>query len=109
MLHIAYPLRPFFISSIQLRYDYIWTPVLGRKVGDANELDLFDGEVIVQVRDWNDTEILDQYYSCPKSFLLVCLQSSKTKHPHQWELFSCTENPANKLPEMCSLLSKLFF
>ncbi|XP_072250808.1 zymogen granule membrane protein 16-like [Leuresthes tenuis] len=38
-----------YIIGIQLRYDYSWTPVLGRKIGDANELDLFDGEVIVQI------------------------------------------------------------
>ncbi|KAM4530476.1 zymogen granule membrane protein 16-like [Odontesthes bonariensis] len=38
-----------YITGIQLRYEYTWTPVLGRKVGNANELDLFDGEFIFQI------------------------------------------------------------
>ncbi|CAG6015919.1 unnamed protein product [Menidia menidia] len=38
-----------YITGLQLRYDYSWTPVLGRKVGHSNELDLFEGEVIIQI------------------------------------------------------------
>ncbi|XP_069549219.1 zymogen granule membrane protein 16-like [Brachyistius frenatus] len=38
-----------YIVGIQLRYDYIWSPMVGRAVGNSHELELFDGEVIVQI------------------------------------------------------------
>ncbi|XP_071326187.1 zymogen granule membrane protein 16-like [Trachinotus anak] len=38
-----------YITGIQLRYDYIWSKRLGRVVGNAHELNLFDGESIVQI------------------------------------------------------------
>ncbi|KAM7420346.1 hypothetical protein PAMA_014862 [Pampus argenteus] len=38
-----------YITGIQLRYDYIWSEVLGRSVGTTNEIVLFDEEAIVQV------------------------------------------------------------
>lgn len=46
-----------FSCRIQLRYDYIWSSRVGHSVGTANELALFDDEVIVQVRDFIDAEI----------------------------------------------------
>ncbi|XP_040901212.1 zymogen granule membrane protein 16-like [Toxotes jaculatrix] len=38
-----------YITGIQLRYDYIWSQRLGRTFGSTHELELFDGETIVQV------------------------------------------------------------
>ncbi|XP_068996225.1 zymogen granule membrane protein 16-like [Embiotoca jacksoni] len=38
-----------YIVGIQLRYDYIWSHILGRAVGNSQELELFDGEAIVQI------------------------------------------------------------
>ncbi|KAM4633434.1 zymogen granule membrane protein 16-like [Polymixia lowei] len=38
-----------YINGIQLRYTYIWAPVLGRTAGNKQELNLFDGEAFVQV------------------------------------------------------------
>ncbi|XP_067458308.1 zymogen granule membrane protein 16-like [Thunnus thynnus] len=38
-----------YIAGIQLRYDYIWSSRVGHSVGTANELALFDDEVIVQI------------------------------------------------------------
>ncbi|XP_019946805.2 zymogen granule membrane protein 16 [Paralichthys olivaceus] len=38
-----------YITGIQLRYDYIWSKVLGRVYGTVNEMPLFDGEAIVQL------------------------------------------------------------
>ncbi|XP_058503793.1 uncharacterized protein LOC131471310 [Solea solea] len=38
-----------YITGIQVRYDYIWSRVFGRVYSTAHELNLFDGEVIVQV------------------------------------------------------------
>ncbi|XP_027141808.1 zymogen granule membrane protein 16 [Larimichthys crocea] len=38
-----------YITGIQLRYENIWTPRAGRYYGGTHELNLFDGEVIVQI------------------------------------------------------------
>ncbi|KAG7476264.1 hypothetical protein JOB18_050040 [Solea senegalensis] len=38
-----------YITGIQVRYDYIWSRVFGRVYSTVHELNLFDGEVIVQV------------------------------------------------------------
>uniref|UniRef100_A0A665TM55 Jacalin-type lectin domain-containing protein n=2 Tax=Echeneis naucrates TaxID=173247 RepID=A0A665TM55_ECHNA len=38
-----------YITGIQLQYDFIWSKRVGREVGNAHELILFDGEAIIQV------------------------------------------------------------
>ncbi|XP_023266213.1 zymogen granule membrane protein 16-like [Seriola lalandi dorsalis] len=38
-----------YITGIQLRYEFIWSKKIGRAVGNPQELNLFDGEVIVQI------------------------------------------------------------
>ncbi|KAJ8409863.1 hypothetical protein AAFF_G00219220 [Aldrovandia affinis] len=38
-----------YIRGIQLRYDYIWAPVVGNNQGTEKEIMLFDGEAIVQI------------------------------------------------------------
>ncbi|XP_063055830.1 zymogen granule membrane protein 16-like isoform X2 [Engraulis encrasicolus] len=38
-----------YITGFQLRYNFAWTPVYGRKYATENEMELFEGETIVQV------------------------------------------------------------
>lgn len=38
--------------SLQLRYDSIWSALVGRERGTVQEIELFEGEFIVQVRDF---------------------------------------------------------
>ncbi|KAM9851850.1 zymogen granule membrane protein 16-like [Aulostomus maculatus] len=38
-----------YITGIQLRYNYIWSERIGREVNEPTEIELFDGETIVQV------------------------------------------------------------
>ncbi|XP_015246365.1 PREDICTED: zymogen granule membrane protein 16-like [Cyprinodon variegatus] len=38
-----------FIRGIQFRYGYIWSPVAGHVSGEAKEIELFEGEAIVQI------------------------------------------------------------
>ncbi|KAM9851513.1 zymogen granule membrane protein 16-like isoform 1-T2 [Aulostomus maculatus] len=38
-----------YITGIQLRYNYIWSARVGREVNEPTEIELFDGETIVQV------------------------------------------------------------
>ncbi|CAJ1083205.1 hypothetical protein INR49_027424%2C partial [Xyrichtys novacula] len=38
-----------YINGIQFRYDYIWSPVVGRQSGDLQELELHEGETIIQI------------------------------------------------------------
>ncbi|XP_071771470.1 zymogen granule membrane protein 16-like [Centroberyx gerrardi] len=38
-----------FIRGIQFRYDYSWSPVVGQKYGLPTEIELFEGEAIVQI------------------------------------------------------------
>nr|ACQ58296.1 Zymogen granule membrane protein 16 precursor [Anoplopoma fimbria] len=38
-----------YITGIQMRYGGIWSEIFGRAVGIAQELNLFDGESIIQV------------------------------------------------------------
>ncbi|XP_008290604.1 zymogen granule membrane protein 16 [Stegastes partitus] len=38
-----------FIFGLQLRFGAIWSQLIGRKVGDFCEMELFEGEAIVQV------------------------------------------------------------
>ncbi|XP_061574236.1 prostatic spermine-binding protein-like [Cololabis saira] len=38
-----------YIKGIQLRHEYTWDIVLGHKLGEPQELELFDGEVITQI------------------------------------------------------------
>ncbi|KAI3360795.1 hypothetical protein L3Q82_013028 [Scortum barcoo] len=38
-----------YITGIQLRYDSIWSAKVGREHGTAQELNLFDEEVIIQI------------------------------------------------------------
>ncbi|XP_023998505.1 zymogen granule membrane protein 16-like isoform X2 [Salvelinus sp. IW2-2015] len=38
-----------YINGFQLRYDYTWSSVFGREVGEKQEMELLDDEAIVQV------------------------------------------------------------
>ncbi|KAM9852568.1 zymogen granule membrane protein 16-like [Aulostomus maculatus] len=38
-----------YITGIQLRYNYIWSARVGREVNEPKEIELFDGETIVQI------------------------------------------------------------
>ncbi|XP_029369996.1 zymogen granule membrane protein 16-like [Echeneis naucrates] len=38
-----------YIYGIQFRYGFIWSPLVGRKINNAQEIQLFDDEAIVQV------------------------------------------------------------
>lgn len=48
---------PCLSCSLQVRYGYIWSALVGRRVGSAQELDLYENEAIVQVGGFIDTEI----------------------------------------------------
>ncbi|AWO96957.1 putative zymogen granule membrane protein 16-like isoform 3 [Scophthalmus maximus] len=52
-----------YIAGIHLRYDYIWSKMIGRTYGTVNELRLFDGERIVQVSG--------KYYSYIQQLIFV--------------------------------------
>ncbi|XP_071781570.1 zymogen granule membrane protein 16-like [Centroberyx gerrardi] len=38
-----------YITGIQLRYGYIWSELLGRQHGEELQIDLHDGEAIIQI------------------------------------------------------------
>lgn len=50
---------------MQLRYEYSWSALIGRRYGPMHELDLFDNEVIVQVSGFINTKILVDYGITP--------------------------------------------
>lgn len=58
MLNIVFSSLPCLPCSIQLRYGYIWSALVGRRVGTVQELELYDDEVIIEVGGFIDTEIL---------------------------------------------------
>ncbi|KAL2080230.1 hypothetical protein ACEWY4_024023 [Coilia grayii] len=37
------------ITGFQLRFDYVWGPIIGRSSNDRVDMTLFDGETIIQV------------------------------------------------------------
>ncbi|XP_070768564.1 zymogen granule membrane protein 16-like [Enoplosus armatus] len=49
-----------YITGLQLRYDYLWSPKIGRSYGTTQELNLFEGEVIVQVSGKYHTNFIYQ-------------------------------------------------
>ncbi|XP_068591983.1 zymogen granule membrane protein 16-like [Cebidichthys violaceus] len=51
-----------YISGIQVRNGAIWGKVVGRVVGSAQELDLYDGETIVQVSGKYHSNYIYQIY-----------------------------------------------
>ncbi|KAK9513457.1 hypothetical protein VZT92_026988 [Zoarces viviparus] len=51
-----------YITGIQVRNGAIWGKVVGRVVGSAKELILFDGETIVQVSGKYDSSYIYQMY-----------------------------------------------
>ncbi|KAG7225430.1 hypothetical protein INR49_027424, partial [Caranx melampygus] len=38
-----------YIYSIQFRYGFIWSPVVGYRYGQPQEMEMFDGEAIIQI------------------------------------------------------------
>ncbi|XP_070778398.1 zymogen granule membrane protein 16-like [Enoplosus armatus] len=38
-----------FIYGFQIRYGFVWSPIVGSKSGEAKEMELFDGEAFVQI------------------------------------------------------------
>ncbi|KAM4631096.1 zymogen granule membrane protein 16-like [Polymixia lowei] len=38
-----------YIRGLQFRFEYIWSPIAGFKSGETKEMELFEGEAIVQV------------------------------------------------------------
>ncbi|KAM7382573.1 hypothetical protein PAMP_002299 [Pampus punctatissimus] len=68
-----------YITGIQLRYDYIWSPVLGRNLGTTNEIVLFDEEVIVQVSGkYHSNYIYQLIFVTSKGRSLIVGQPSQT-------------------------------
>ncbi|XP_061838596.1 zymogen granule membrane protein 16-like [Nerophis lumbriciformis] len=72
-----------YIEGLQIRYGPIWSPVVGRQSGAGKDLELFDGEAIIQISG--------KYTSSLQSVLFVtnCSRSLQAGQPrgHSFNMY----------------------
>ncbi|XP_034016278.1 zymogen granule membrane protein 16-like [Thalassophryne amazonica] len=65
-----------YISGFQLRFGYIWTPIVGYAYGSSHEIELFDGENIIQISGTHAHYIQSLIFVTSKHRLLIVGRSA---------------------------------